>query len=55
MAGPSPNGGWRVIEVWESEEDANRFFTERLLPASEAVGVAGRPQPQFWQEHNYMK
>src|SRR5919106_3208794 len=20
VAGPSPNGGWRVIEVWESEE-----------------------------------
>src|SRR2546429_81521 len=20
-AGPSPNGGWRVIELWESEED----------------------------------
>ena len=20
IAGPSPNGGWRVIEVWESEE-----------------------------------
>jgi len=19
VAGPSPNGGWRVIEVWESE------------------------------------
>ena len=24
VAGPSPNGGWRVIEVWESEEDAKR-------------------------------
>ena len=22
VASPSPNGGWRVIEVWESEEDA---------------------------------
>ena len=25
VAGPSPNGGWRVIEVWESEEDAKRW------------------------------
>ena len=33
VAGPSPNGGWRVIEVWESEEDAKRFVAERLLPA----------------------
>jgi hypothetical protein len=54
-AGPSPNGGWRVIEVWESEEDANRFFAERLVPAWEALGVPGRPQPQFWPVHNYMK
>lgn len=54
-AGPGPNGGWRVIEVFESEEDASRFLTERFGPALEAVGFAGqRPQPQFWPVHNYM-
>ena len=40
VAGPSPNGGWRVIEVFESEEDAQRFVA-RLKPAFEAVGVPG--------------
>jgi hypothetical protein len=56
IAGPSPSGGWRVIEVWESEEDANRFYEERLKPAFEAVGVPGPPpQPQVWAVHNYMK
>jgi hypothetical protein len=56
VAGPSPNGGWRVIEVFESEEDAGRFLRERFGPALEAVGFAGRrPQPQFWPVHNYMK
>ena len=54
VAGPSPNGGWRVIEVWESEEDAKRFVKERLLPAFEAVGAAPPPRPQFWLVHNYM-
>jgi hypothetical protein len=55
VAGPSPNGGWRVIEVWKSEEDATRFLGERFGPALEAVGFAGqRPQPQFWPVHNYM-
>ena len=55
VAGPSPNGGWRVIEVWESEEDANRFLQERLKPAFEAIGVPGPPPtPQFWPAHNYM-
>ncbi len=56
VAGPSPNGGWRVIEVWESEEDARRFLSERFGPALEAVGFVGRrPQPQFWPVHNCLK
>ncbi len=53
-AGPSPNGGWLVIEVWESKEDAKRFVKERLLPAFEAIGAPLPPQPQFWPLHNYM-
>jgi hypothetical protein len=55
LAGPTPNGGWRVLEVWESKEDAVRFREERLLPAFDAAGVP-RPdvQPEFWQVHNYM-
>jgi hypothetical protein len=44
-----------VIEVWESEEDAQRFFEERLLPAAEAVGAAAPPPPQVWRVHNYMR
>jgi hypothetical protein len=56
LAGPSPNGGWRVIEVFESEADAGRFLEERFGPALEALGFVGRrPQPQFWPVHNYMK
>ena len=55
VAGPSPTGGWRVIEVWESEEEAHRFLKERLLPALEAVDPPAPPtQPQFWPVHNYM-
>jgi hypothetical protein len=55
-AGPSPNGGWRVIEVFESEEDARRFREERLMPAFDAAGVPRPPgTPEFWQLHTYMK
>jgi hypothetical protein len=54
VAGPSPNGGWRVIEIWESEEDAKRFVVERLRPAAEAIGAAPPPQPELWPVHNYM-
>ena len=26
IAGPAQSGGFKVIEVWESQEDADRFF-----------------------------
>jgi hypothetical protein len=48
VAGPSPNGGWRVIEVWETQEACQRFVTERLLPAFEAVGATPPPAPEVW-------
>jgi hypothetical protein len=54
LAGPSPNGGWRVIEVFEDENEAKRFAKERLLPAFEAVGAPPPPPPQFWPVHSYM-
>lgn len=31
-AGPSPSGGWRVVEVWDSEEDAEHWFNENVKP-----------------------
>ena len=51
VAGPSPGGGWRVVEVWESEEAARTFDEETLLPLLESVGV-DRPEPETWQVHN---
>jgi hypothetical protein len=56
IAGPSPNGGWRVIEVWESEEEANRFLQERFFPALTTLGFSGPPPTrEFWPVHNAMK
>ena len=26
------DGGWRVIEVWATEDDANRFFAKHVAP-----------------------
>lgn len=51
VAGPGPNGGWRVVEVWESEAQAQKFDEETLLPLLEQVGVE-RPEPESWQVHN---
>jgi hypothetical protein len=54
VAGPSPNGGWRVIEVFDSEDAAKRFAKERLAPAFQAIGAPPPPPPEIWPVHNYM-
>jgi len=52
VAGPGPHGGWRVIEVWASEEEARRFLREELAPALRAAGAQGAPpSPEFWPLH----
>ena len=55
IAGPGPNGGWRVIEVWESEEDAERFFRERYVPALREAGVRRLPHRELWNVHTAMR
>ena len=30
--GPSPSGGWRVVEIWESEEDGQAWFEQNVKP-----------------------
>jgi hypothetical protein len=52
VAGPM-EGGWRVVDVWESQEAVNKFFQELLGPALEAAGIAATP-PQFWPVHNIL-
>jgi hypothetical protein len=42
VAGEGPEGGLRVIDVWESKEAYQRFRDERLLPAIERV-TGSRP------------
>jgi hypothetical protein len=45
-AGMTPDGGFRVFDVWESLEAFERFDRERLGPAIKAVlADAGGPPP----------
>lgn len=30
--GPNPAGGWRVVEIWESEEDGQKWFDDNVKP-----------------------
>jgi len=44
LAAGQAEGGFRVFDVWESQEALDRFSRDRLMPAAEKIG--GIPQPQ---------
>jgi hypothetical protein len=43
VAGPMEDG-WRVIEVWESQEAIQRVFEERLGAALQRAGISVEPK-----------
>jgi hypothetical protein len=40
--GPNPDGGWRVVEVWETEEDGKNWFETVVKPTLPADVVPDR-------------
>ena len=51
-AGPSPTAGWRVVEIWESEEDAKRWFDTNVKPNLPA-GVI--PDRRYYPLHTVVR
>ncbi|WP_344073775.1 hypothetical protein [Streptomyces crystallinus] len=45
------SGALHVTDVWESQEDFERFFAERLAPAVEKIGIVGQPDTQLLPLH----
>jgi hypothetical protein len=46
IAGPM-DGGWRVITVWDSEEQFQDFRTQTLIPAMQETGQGDRVAPRI--------
>jgi hypothetical protein len=46
--------GLRVVDVWESKEDYERFAQEQIGPYTQQVGVPGPPEIKFTELHNYL-
>jgi hypothetical protein len=40
-------GGFKVVDVWESEEDFQTFAETRLMPGIEPLGIEGQPKVTF--------
>jgi hypothetical protein len=51
VAGPV-EGGWRVVDVWESPEALNEFMG-MLGPLAQEAGIAP-PQVTTWPAHNIL-
>jgi hypothetical protein len=52
IAGPI-EGGWRVITVWDSEDQFNQFREEKLIPALQAAGAGDRIAPKIQANEAY--
>ena len=46
--------GFRVIDVWESQEAFEHFAQEKIGPITADVGFPGPPKVTFFDVHNYL-
>jgi len=45
--------GLTVGDLWEREEDFQRFVEERLMPAVRQIGIEGEPAVRFSEVHDW--
>ena len=46
--------GLRVVDVWESKEDYERYAEEKIGPYTQQVGFTGPPEITYHDVHNYL-
>jgi hypothetical protein len=54
IAGPTEDGGWRVVDVWESEEDFRAFAESQIVPLTAKQEIVDDPVCHFWPVHNLL-
>ena len=54
IGGPIENG-WRVVNVWETQDAAQTFFRERLFPILQKHGLGTPDSQTWWPVDNLMK
>ncbi|MBI2815401.1 MAG: hypothetical protein HYX72_00530 [Acidobacteria bacterium] len=45
-------GSLRVLDIWESQQDFERFQKDRLAAAVQKAGVTTQPKVEFFPTHN---
>src|SRR5207253_74483 len=46
--------GIRVVDVWESKEQYERFAQEQIGPITQEVGFEGPPEVKYTDVHNHL-
>jgi hypothetical protein len=46
--------GLRVVDVWESKEDYERYAEEKIGPYTQQVGFTEPPEITYHDVHNYL-
>jgi len=47
------DGGYRIIEIWDSKEAFEEFLQKRLTPANEALGIKSKANITVVPLHNF--
>lgn len=54
VCGPTSDGGWRIVDVWESQEAFERFANEVLIPQARALGFPQPSKREFFEPFHVM-
>jgi len=46
--------GMRVVDVWETREQYERFAQEQIGPFSKEAGIEGMPETRIYDVHSYL-
>jgi hypothetical protein len=48
------DGGWGVLDFWESRAQFDRFAEERIGPGTQAAGITAQPEIHEFPVHEYL-
>jgi hypothetical protein len=48
------DNGMRVVDIWESKDQFDKFAEEQIGPLSAEVGLPNPPTVEFIEVHNYL-
>ncbi len=51
FSAPNPDGGWFILDIWESEQAFHAFAREVLIPTARRLGLT-ISRPKIFPVHN---